>query len=258
MEIKLSDIYRATLSSKSGNEGWIGLEPSGKTYHVIVPVDPQIARGVMACNRPNDGTPFGGYTGWVYFRCEPFDADDDASEQEQRKIMAKRNMTRLVEFASTFGITSILVEDIAKERESQSTACVASLHQKIGKYVEHGFKARTPSDTDILKCTECSVTWNNLARLLSDPSVTFYLYRANTTDFRKGYFVFHHTCGGLLEVLVAKLGRSRYAGRSLAGSHACPGFCYYEASLSECSAVCEGSVFRRIAGRLKTRGGSAG
>ena len=72
LKIRLSDVFRATLAEESGNLGFVGLAPDGAAYHVVVPVDIQIARGVMACNRPADGTPFGGYAGWLYYECAPF------------------------------------------------------------------------------------------------------------------------------------------------------------------------------------------
>ncbi len=253
MEIKLSDIYRATLPSRSGNEGWIGLEPSGKKYHVIVPVDAQIARGVMACNAPTDGTPFGGYTGWLYFRCEPFAASDEEFDEELRWPTARQNATKLVKFAAGYGIAVTITEDVAQRDAAEEPQQRTFQGRKKGRFREVGLESKKGDGSLPIKCTGCSATWENITRLLTDPSITFSKYKANTTDFRKGHFVFRHSCGGVVEVEATKLGRSRYAGKSLAGSHACPGFCYYEASLSECSAVCEGSVFRRIAGKLKTR-----
>ncbi len=253
MEVKLSDIYRATLPSKSGNEGWIGLDPVGKKYHVIVPVDPQIARGVMACNRPTDGTPFGGYTGWVYFRCEPFNGGDEEREEELRWSTARQNAEKLVKFASGLGIAVTIAEDVAQGGVGEEAHHTGLQRGEKDRFRVAGPESKKSDKHDAIKCSGCSAMWHNITRLLTDSSVTFFKYKPNTTDFRKGHFVFRHSCGGMIEVEAAMLGRSRYAGKSLAGSHACPGFCYYEASHSECSAVCEGSVFRRIAGKLKTR-----
>jgi hypothetical protein len=93
LRIAITDILRATLPLRSGNEGWIGVSPDGAKYHVVVPVDAQIARGVMACNKPTDGTPFGGYNNWIYFRCPPYEDNDRPSEELRRQyaeITAKR------------------------------------------------------------------------------------------------------------------------------------------------------------------------
>jgi hypothetical protein len=72
LKIDFNDILRATLDEACGNEGYIGISPDGSRYHVVVPVDRQIARGVKAGNRPLDGTPFGGYKEWHYFCCGTF------------------------------------------------------------------------------------------------------------------------------------------------------------------------------------------
>jgi hypothetical protein len=72
MTIDFNDILRATLDDKCGNEGYVGISPDGQRYHVVVPVDRQIARGIKAGNRPLDGTPFGGYKDWHYFGCLVF------------------------------------------------------------------------------------------------------------------------------------------------------------------------------------------
>jgi hypothetical protein len=50
---------------------------------VVVPVDEQIARGIKAGDRPDDGTPFGGYRGWLYFQCQPCESDDAESRDHQ-------------------------------------------------------------------------------------------------------------------------------------------------------------------------------
>jgi len=69
VQIRLSDLIRATLPEESGNEGYIGISPDGSAYHVVAPVDRLIARGLKFWERPDDGTPFGGYRGWRYFLC---------------------------------------------------------------------------------------------------------------------------------------------------------------------------------------------
>jgi hypothetical protein len=103
LRVKFQDILRAALSIRSGNEGWIGVSPRGDEYHVVAPVDVQIARGVMACNRPTDGTPFGGYANWLYFRCPPFDdegKDDKIARMEQACITSEK----LVQWLASYSI----------------------------------------------------------------------------------------------------------------------------------------------------------
>ncbi|MEW6263116.1 MAG: hypothetical protein AB1641_08545 [Thermodesulfobacteriota bacterium] len=89
LEIRRADVWRATLSAVCGNVGYIGLAPDGSAYHVVVPVDLQIARGVKAGNRPEDGTPFGGYQGWFYFECPPCSAESENSRRLQTEINAE-------------------------------------------------------------------------------------------------------------------------------------------------------------------------
>ena len=81
--VKHSDIIRATLADHSGNSGFLGFAPDGSSYHVVVPVDNQIARGIKAGNKPGDGTPFGGYRDWHYFQCEPHQEDSSAARESQ-------------------------------------------------------------------------------------------------------------------------------------------------------------------------------
>ncbi len=103
LQISIIDVQRATLPVHTGNEGWIGVSPLGDQYHVVVPVDTQIARGVMACNKPTDGTPFGGYSKWVYFRCPPYE-DNDGQGHELRRFYAEITAKSLVAYLKSKGI----------------------------------------------------------------------------------------------------------------------------------------------------------
>ena len=83
LRIRRSDILRATLPARCGNTGYLGFAADGSEYHVVVPVDEQIARGIKAGNRPDDGTPFGGYREWFYFQCHPHETDDSGAKEVQ-------------------------------------------------------------------------------------------------------------------------------------------------------------------------------
>ena len=107
LHIKVKDIGRATLPLRSGNEGWIGVSPKGDDYHVVVPVDVQIARGVMACNMPTDGTPFGGYAGWLYFRCPPH-LDEGGDENILREEQIRTTSERLTQWLASYGIEAVI------------------------------------------------------------------------------------------------------------------------------------------------------
>ena len=81
--VRRSDVLRATLAERSGNTGYLGFAPDGSEYHVVVPVDEQIARGIKAGNRPDDGTPFGGYREWCYFQCLPYETEGTGARDAQ-------------------------------------------------------------------------------------------------------------------------------------------------------------------------------
>lgn len=108
LKIRFTDILRATLPLRSGNEGWIGVSPRGDDYHIVVPVDRQIARGVMAGNRPSDGTPFGGYSGWLYFPCPPYDDTELTPEEEPkaRAEHARATADNLLEWLTKYQISA--------------------------------------------------------------------------------------------------------------------------------------------------------
>ena len=93
LSIDFNDILRATLDDESGNEGYIGIAPDGHGYHVVVPVDRQIARGIKAGNRPLDGTPFGGYKEWHYFCCAGHNRPTKYNGEEIQKRRLKQART---------------------------------------------------------------------------------------------------------------------------------------------------------------------
>jgi hypothetical protein len=105
LRVKFSALWRATLDERGGNVGFIGLSGDGLEYHVVVPVDLQIARGVKACNAPADGTPFGGYAGWRYFQCEPFaGVGRSETDRQSRQAKATENGKAFRVWAVTMGI----------------------------------------------------------------------------------------------------------------------------------------------------------
>ena len=106
LKIRKPDIYRATLHAQCGNTGYLGFAPDGSEYHVVVPVDEQIARGIKAGNRPDDGTPFGGYRGWAYFQCRPYETSKETARADQTDA----NAGVLVAWAAQRGIKVVIDE----------------------------------------------------------------------------------------------------------------------------------------------------
>jgi hypothetical protein len=117
--VRRSDIYRATLPAQSGNTGYLGFAPDGSDHHVVVPVDEQIARGIKAGNRPEDGTPFGGYRGWVYYQCSPC----EAATEHSRVMQTDTNAAVLVAWAKQRGIDL----EIHDSRERDTADAVAEV-----------------------------------------------------------------------------------------------------------------------------------
>ena len=105
LRIRFSDLWRTTLDEACGNVGFIGISADGREYHVVVPVDMQIARGVKGGNRPTDGTPFGGYRGWRYFRCRTFLAcGSPEMDRHAHRARAVENGRALRSWANEMGV----------------------------------------------------------------------------------------------------------------------------------------------------------
>ncbi len=107
LRLKKSDIFRATLADDCGNLGFIGIAPDGSEYHVVVPVDLKLARGVKALNEPDDGTPFGGYRGWHYYECRPY---DHAGGRDARHRQTEDNARLLQAWLRQFGIDVVTIQ----------------------------------------------------------------------------------------------------------------------------------------------------
>ena len=106
LKVKKSDIFRATLADDCGNLGFIGVAPDASAYHVVVPADLQLARGVKAMNQPADGTPFGGYRDWHYYECAPYGKDEDGTE---RRRQIETNAKLLTMWMQQFGLEITII-----------------------------------------------------------------------------------------------------------------------------------------------------
>ena len=230
VKIKFVDILRATLGFRTGNESWIGVSPDSNCYHIVSPVDTQISKGVMACNRPTDGTPFGGYRGWVYLRIPPFfDGVPDA--ESARRDHAVKVSQELIKKLDRYGIRSSVERENCHPRKIQTVNNNALVEQN-------------------LSCSSCNKTWKILVDCVKDPDLIFSAYLPCVSDFVEGSYVFQHGCKGFVYIPASRFIRRRNEGKNLANFNACPGYCYYNDSIQECRASCEGSPYRRLARRL--------
>lgn len=113
LDIRISDLFRATLAYESGNTGYVGIAPDGSAYHVVVPVDRQIARGLKVWIQSDDGTPFGGYNHWHYLCCSTYSAQvDEISDRRVRLEMTHENGRLIQNWGKSFGIEIRLAEDM--------------------------------------------------------------------------------------------------------------------------------------------------
>ncbi len=106
LTVRKRDIFRATLADNCGNLGYLGIAPDASEYHVVVPVDLKLARGVKALNQPDDGTPFGGYRGWHYYECGPYVGDKGSTNRQQQ---VEDNTQLLSIWLQQLGIKIILI-----------------------------------------------------------------------------------------------------------------------------------------------------
>ena len=107
LAVKKSDVFRATLADDCGNLGYLGIAPDASAYHVVVPVDLQLARGVKAMNQPDDGTPFGGYRNWHYYECCPY-ARKAAGEKRHQQV--ESNAQLLTMWIRQFGLEITIID----------------------------------------------------------------------------------------------------------------------------------------------------
>lgn len=195
----------------------------------------------MACNRPTDGTPFGGYAGWLYFRCPPFE-DLQADDTAARLSWAHATADELLRWLGSYHIEA----SIESDRSSRSNHTEDDMSSVQGDCV-----GSTGSKT--IACSHCGRIWNGIGTFLRDPQICLEGYRACLDDFSQGWYLFSHSCGNTIEVPVSRVARVRERGRTLIGTHACPGLCYYERPILPCAAKCEGAGYRRIAGKIAAR-----
>jgi hypothetical protein len=252
LSISAADLLRATLAIASGNEGWIGVSPHGEAYHIVVPVDSQIARGVMACNRPTDGTPFGGYSGWLYFRCPPYEQEslDLAEDRREREDRARRTANSLTQWLAEHGVNATVEGEFSAAPSCAGQDALRALDHEGLEPGANVVRSGPKCAWDILRCKGCGMSWVRLSQFLRDAEVRLALFRACAEDFDKGVYVFRHGCGSMIEAPASFFIMPRAGGKSLAGAHACPGMCYYETSLAPCSARCHGAIYRRAAWKL--------
>ena len=98
-------------------------------------------------------------------------------------------------------------------------------------------------------CQDCEKIWNSRDEFITDAKITLTGYQANFDAIEKGLFLFEHTCGATISLVVTELA-DLYGGQiyetSQTGSAACPGYCLHVSSLKPCPEKCECAYVREI------------
>ncbi|MBI5524482.1 MAG: hypothetical protein HY910_17795 [Desulfarculus sp.] len=72
LRFAMSDLVRATLPQGQGWVGLVGVEPAGRAYHVLAPVDLDLAWGLMRLGLLDQARELGGHPGWRYRLCPAY------------------------------------------------------------------------------------------------------------------------------------------------------------------------------------------
>ena len=99
------------------------------------------------------------------------------------------------------------------------------------------------------RCLRCSKDWGSRIDFLTDAKVTLAGYQANFTDLEDGCFIFEHTCGNKITVMVRELSDlygGLIFGERKTGSDHCPEFCLHGDNLNPCPEYCECAYVREI------------
>jgi len=68
----LADLLRATLPQGQGWVGLVGVDPEGQAYHVLAPVELELAWGMMRLGLMDQARELGGRPGWRYRLCRAY------------------------------------------------------------------------------------------------------------------------------------------------------------------------------------------
>lgn len=69
---RLADLVAATLPQGQGWVGLVGVEPGGRAYHVLAPVDLELAQGLGPAALAGQAQALGGRPGWHYRLCRGY------------------------------------------------------------------------------------------------------------------------------------------------------------------------------------------
>ncbi len=105
-------------------------------------------------------------------------------------------------------------------------------------------------------CSACGCKWPSRAHFLEDPDVTIIGYQVDFDDLTAGTFLFRHTCGATLALVVRHF-NGLYEGpifqQRATGSEEYPRYCLYQDRLDKCAACCECAYVRNLIDIIRKR-----
>lgn len=90
MRFSMDDLVRATLPSGWGRAGFVGLSPGGESYHVLVPVELDLAAAAFRLALEGWAEPMGGRPAWRYHYCRTYDPPPRDSRPWPDALLAAR------------------------------------------------------------------------------------------------------------------------------------------------------------------------
>ena len=73
LTFSLDDLVKATLPSGWGQAGFVGVSPKGDSYHVLVPVELDLASETFRMALDGWAEPMGGRPDWRYYYCRTYE-----------------------------------------------------------------------------------------------------------------------------------------------------------------------------------------
>ncbi len=100
----------------------------------------------------------------------------------------------------------------------------------------------------------CDFKWSSRDCFLRDPDLETIGYQVDFEALESGLYLFNHTCGTTLAILVSTF-TDLYKGpiylESFSQTPECPGHCLHEEELSPCPNKCKNSYLRDVLVKIK-------
>jgi hypothetical protein len=91
LSFAMDDLVKATLPSGWGQAGFVGVSPHGDSYHVLVPVELDLALETFRMALDDWAEPLGGRPGWNYYYCSTYDPPPRDGRPWPEAILTERS-----------------------------------------------------------------------------------------------------------------------------------------------------------------------